>query len=225
MKDIEFNLGGITPFSTVDYPKELAAVLFAQGCSWRCRYCHNPKLTSKESCNSVTWESAIALLQRRVNYLTAVVFSGGEPTLQATLIPAMRQVKEMGYKIGLHTSGANTSVLEQAIPLVDWIGYDIKATRQNYSGITGATNSGKVAWDNLELIIDSEINYEVRITLNPELTSLQELLNILYDLKIIGAENIVIQQCNTNITLDRKLQGKTLDFIPYFKTMKDYPIR
>ena len=37
-------VGGFVPFTTTDYPDALAAVVFCQGCPWRCGYCHNPHL-------------------------------------------------------------------------------------------------------------------------------------------------------------------------------------
>ena len=32
----ELKVGGLTPFSATDYPGKLAAVVFVQGCPWRC---------------------------------------------------------------------------------------------------------------------------------------------------------------------------------------------
>eukprot|EP01035_Chromulina_nebulosa_P014871 gene14871-19679_t len=37
-------VAGLQPFSSVDFPGRLAAVVFLQGCPWRCGYCHNPGL-------------------------------------------------------------------------------------------------------------------------------------------------------------------------------------
>ncbi len=37
-------VGGFVPFTVTDYPDALAAVVFCQGCPWRCAYCHNPHL-------------------------------------------------------------------------------------------------------------------------------------------------------------------------------------
>ncbi|HEU6454825.1 MAG TPA: anaerobic ribonucleoside-triphosphate reductase activating protein, partial [Roseateles sp.] len=33
-------VAGLQPFSSVDFPGHLAAVVFLQGCPWRCGYCH-----------------------------------------------------------------------------------------------------------------------------------------------------------------------------------------
>ena len=37
-------VGGLTPLSASDYPDRLAAVIYCQGCAWRCTYCHNAHL-------------------------------------------------------------------------------------------------------------------------------------------------------------------------------------
>ena len=97
-------VGGISPFSATDFPGKLAAVLFVQGCPWRCGYCHNPHLQERTGHSPITWDSVIALLQRRVGLLDGVVFSGGEPTMDGALGAAMQEVRTMGFAIGLHTA-------------------------------------------------------------------------------------------------------------------------
>ena len=39
-----FNIGGIQKTTLVDYPQKIAAIVFTQGCNFRCGYCHNPQL-------------------------------------------------------------------------------------------------------------------------------------------------------------------------------------
>jgi pyruvate formate lyase activating enzyme len=104
---IALSVGGITAFTTVDYPDHLAAVVFCQGCPWRCRYCHNQHLQPRRSASPTrwTWERLEAFLGDRRGLLEAVVFSGGEPTAQPALAEAMQAVRAMGFLIGLHTAG------------------------------------------------------------------------------------------------------------------------
>src|SRR2546425_1022480 len=78
-------VGGVTPFSATDYPGKLAAVIFIQGCPWRCGYCHNPHLQLRTGASLLRWPQVIDLLQRRVGLIDAVVFSGGEPTTDPAL--------------------------------------------------------------------------------------------------------------------------------------------
>jgi pyruvate formate lyase activating enzyme len=59
------DVGGITPFTTIDYPGQLAAVLFLQGCPWRCQYCHNSELIHRRAAPEIPWSSAVKFLQFR----------------------------------------------------------------------------------------------------------------------------------------------------------------
>ena len=78
-------VGGMVPLTTLDYPGLLACVLFCQGCAWRCRYCHNPDLIPARGEQEIPWPQVLEFLRRRQGLLQAVVFSGGEPTLQEGL--------------------------------------------------------------------------------------------------------------------------------------------
>ncbi|MDR3005407.1 MAG: radical SAM protein, partial [Acidovorax sp.] len=73
-------VGGLTPFTSIDYPGKLSAVIYVQGCPLRCSYCHNPHLQQR-CAGTQTWGAVHAWLQRRVGLVEAVVFSGGEPTV------------------------------------------------------------------------------------------------------------------------------------------------
>jgi pyruvate formate lyase activating enzyme len=56
--------------------------VFCQGCPWRCGYCHNPHLIPATVNQRIDWVEVMRFLGRRRGLLDAVVFSGGEPTLQ-----------------------------------------------------------------------------------------------------------------------------------------------
>ena len=112
-------VGGLTRCSASDYPGKLAAVVYCQGCAWRCGYCHNPELQPARGAHEIPWAEVVSFLDRRRGLLDAVVFSGGEPTLQLSLRQAMGKVKGMGYLIGLHTAGIVPRRLAEVLPLVD----------------------------------------------------------------------------------------------------------
>ena len=96
MTQREPRIGGFVPFSATDYPDHLSAVVFCQGCPWRCGYCHNVHLQPATNATELAWNSILSFLERRRGLLDAVVFSGGEPTLQHALAGAMRAVKALG---------------------------------------------------------------------------------------------------------------------------------
>lgn len=172
----ELNIAGFTPFSTVDWPDTLAATLFLQGCPWSCFYCHNPALIDPRAEGGVSWSEVVDLLCERIGLLDGVVFSGGEPTLQRALVPAMEAVRALGFRVGLHTGGAYPGLLGLALPHVDWVGLDIKALPGDYDFVTGRPNSAETAWRSLELVLGNRLlragserplDLEVRTTVHP----------------------------------------------------------
>jgi len=199
-----FRVGGITPLTSIDYPGELAAVIFSQGCPWRCRYCHNSHLIPTSDSNNIDWPDVMDFLKRRSGLLDAVVFSGGEPTLQKTLPNAIKAVKALGFKIGLHTAGCYPDRLNLVLPFIDWVALDIKALAQGYQDITQTPGSGEKAWESLDLVVDSGVDYEIRTTRMPG-TSDQDMLDLAYELRKKGINNYVLQGCRTTNCLDTSL--------------------
>lgn len=149
-------IGGLTPLSASDYPGRLAAVVFCQGCAWRCTYCHNPHLLAFKK-EGIAWREVVRFLERRRGLLDAVVFSGGEPTLQSALGAAMREVKAMGYLVGLHTAGISPRRLARVLPLVDWVAMDLKAPLETHETVTRTPGSGQRAWESRKLIRESGV--------------------------------------------------------------------
>jgi pyruvate formate lyase activating enzyme len=191
----ELRIGGLTPLTSVDYPGELAAVVYCRGCPWRCPYCHNADLQDPHGAPAPGWAEVLAFLQKRRGLLDAVVFSGGEPTAQHALAPAMAEVRALGFKVGLHTGGAYPRRLAALLPLVDWVGLDIKALPEDYPAVTGAAGSGERAWQSLGMLLDAGVQLEVRTTPMPGLddpASLQALLTRLADK---GVTHYALQQC------------------------------
>ncbi len=189
-------VGGITPLTTIDYPGELAAVVFLQGCAWRCHYCHNPELLPARRQGAIAWERIHRFLKRRQGLLDAVVFSGGEPTAQAALTPALRAVRALGFRVGLHTAGIYPDRLSRLLPLVDWVGLDIKALPDRYAAITDVPGSGEAAWRSATLVAKSRVRHEVRITRYLPVIDPEHLEAIIRRLRAMGIGTIRVQTCN-----------------------------
>ena len=199
-------IGGFTPLTTIDYPGELAAVVFCQGCPWRCHYCHNGHLIPARGVKSLAWEEILRFLERRGGLLDAVVFSGGEPTLQQRpLSKALRQVRALGFKTGLHTAGPWPERLAALLPSLDWVGMDLKTTAADYPRITGVPGSGERAWRSARLLRESGVTTEYRVTVHPALLDEQRLLELKEQARQIGVENLVVQRCITENCLDEGL--------------------
>lgn len=194
-------IGGYVPLSTMDYPNQLAAVVFCQGCAWRCSYCHNPHLLPSQTDNSVTWRQFEEFLHRRRGLLEAVVFSGGEPTQQKELVPAVQQVKAMGFHVGLHTAGIYPARLAAVLPWLDWVGMDIKAPFEDYTLITGVKHSGNQARESLQLILASGIEYECRTTVDTRLLTGTMVSKMVQELHDLGVRHQILQKCRYPIAV------------------------
>ncbi|WP_457675274.1 anaerobic ribonucleoside-triphosphate reductase activating protein [Thiolapillus sp.] len=196
MPHSSLRVGGFVPFTSIDYPGELAAVVFCQGCPWRCGYCHNRHLLPASSDHLLDWRDILKELEQRRDFLDAVVFSGGEPTTQSALAEAMEDVRALGYKVGLHTAGCHPRRLEKLLPLVDWIGLDIKALPEHYPAITGVAGSGGAAWESLECLRGTGIPVQIRTTLDPSLAP-EQIRDIRTRIHEAGFHDHQLQPCRT----------------------------
>ena len=193
----ELEIAGLVPMSTCDWPGRLVATVFLQGCPWRCTYCHNPALIDPRTPGTVPWSDVRDLLARRQGLLDGVVFSGGEPTRQVALLDAAREVREAGFGVGLHTSGAYPRRLAAVLPLVDWVGLDVKAPAHLYRAITrtgGPTTSADAAFACLRLALDAGVELQVRTTVDPTVLSPQDVAALERELAALGVREHVLQE-------------------------------
>ena len=156
----ELRVGGLTPLTTIDYPDHLSCVIYCQGCSWSCRYCHNQEMIAANQEPVYGWNQVLNFLKKRRGLLEAVVFSGGEPLLQKHLLQAVEQVKKMGFKVGLHTAGSIPERFCQVLPLIEWVGFDIKDLPSYADNITQVKGSGQKNWQSLKLLLASHIGFQ-----------------------------------------------------------------
>ncbi len=193
-------IAGYTPFSTVDYPGHTAAVVFTQGCPWRCRYCQNPSLQPLEAPRGApAWEGFLEWLEGRRGLLDAVVFSGGEPTAQEGLVSAARTVLGRGFRVGLHTNGAYPDSFGRVLPFCDWVGLDIKAMFGRQGWITGNEVTGVASsYESLGMLGASDVLFEVRTTYHPLLLSEATLRHIAQALSLLRPMKWAIQRFQPN---------------------------
>ena len=179
-------IGGFAPVSFADWPGEIAAVIFCQGCPWDCGYCHNPDLIPAKAPSRYRWDQLLGFLRERRGLLDGVVFSGGEPLLQKNLPAAMAAVKELGFRLGLHTGGAYPARFRQVLPLLDWVGFDIKAAPEVYADLTHSRRSGTDAMESFRLLRQSAVAFETRTTLDPYFFTPPRLIRLEQTIRALG---------------------------------------
>lgn len=170
------NLAGFVPLSLCDYPGHVAAVVFTQGCNFRCPFCHNGHLLSSTSdpATRIDEDQVLAVLAERKSRLGGVVVSGGEPTAQTDLPHFLRRLKALGLAVKLDTNGSQPAMLRALLAehLLDYIAMDMKAPWGKYATLAGLACDVDAVQASVELIAASGVPHLFRTTrVDPLLTA------------------------------------------------------
>ncbi|MBI4692030.1 MAG: anaerobic ribonucleoside-triphosphate reductase activating protein [Candidatus Terrybacteria bacterium] len=205
-------LAGLQKFTLIDYPGKIAASVFTAGCNFLCSFCHNPELVDPFLMKNqpVLSESEIfEFLESRRGDLEGVCITGGEPTLHKDLADFLSKIKSLGFSVKLDTNGSHPEMLEKLIKekLVDYIAMDIKAPLERYEEITGVANLEKIK-KSVELIKNSDIDYEFRTTVVPRFHSKEDIIQIAKEISSPKkpAKKYFLQQFYSIKTLDPELK-------------------
>ncbi len=200
-------IGGLQKSSLIDYPSKIAAIIFTQGCNFRCGYCHNPELLGSEGKTSYSEESVLEFLKSRTGLLDGVVITGGEPTLQKDLVDFVHQVKSLGFAVKIDTNGTSPEVIETLLSqnLVDYIAMDIKAPLEKYETITQTKTDPQKIQNSIKIIMNSGVEYEFRTTVLKSQLCLEDFDEI--GKLICGSEKYFLQKFVSSKIFDESLNG------------------
>lgn len=198
------HIAGLQKTSLIDYPEKIACIIFTQGCNFRCGYCHNPELFEKRE-PQITQEAFFDFLKSRQNKLDGVVITGGEPTLQKDLKDFITTVKEHSFSVKLDTNGTNPNIIENLLNenLLDYIAMDIKAPLEKYKSIVNVDINIENIKKSVELIMNSNIDYEFRTTVVKSQLNYDDFENIGNLIK--KAKKYYLQKFIPSKTLDESL--------------------
>ncbi|GAX86774.1 pyruvate formate lyase activating enzyme [Lebetimonas natsushimae] len=175
----------IQKFSSLDFPGRLCAILWFSGCNMRCPYCYNKDVVFGKK--QIEEDEVIDFLKTRTGLLDGVTFTGGCPTLYPNLINFSKKIKDMGFEIKLDTNGINFEILKEMKDknLVDYIALDFKAPPEKFEQITKNRHYEKFE-STLEMLINSNIEFEVRTTVHTDLLDENDINKIITILKNKG---------------------------------------
>jgi pyruvate formate lyase activating enzyme len=214
-------LGGWQRLSLIDYPERLSAVLFTQGCNFRCPYCHNPELVDpKRFQEPLPIEHVFSFLQTRQGKLDAVCITGGEPSIQPDLITFVEEIKKMSYLIKLDTNGSHPEVLATLVEknLIDYIAMDVKGPLSKYREMAQASVDTDKIRKSIHLIMDAGVAYEFRTTVVKSLLTKGDFKKM--GALIKGAQCYVLQKFVPSKCLDRGFMKETTYSDEEFETLR-----
>lgn len=137
----------IETFGTVDGPG-IRFVIFMQGCTLKCKYCHNRDTWNVKAGTSTSVPELVKEILKYKSYIDnsdgGVTVSGGEPLLQAEFITELfKELKKLGIHTALDTSGAIpiSDQIKELLKYTDLVLLDIKHINpEKCVNLTGFTN-------------------------------------------------------------------------------------
>lgn len=194
-------VGGLQKLSLLDYPGIPSAVIFTQGCNYRCPYCHNLTLMECDPPEEgIRWEEVREFLVRRKGMLSGVVFCGGEPTLQEDLVERIAEVAGMGFRVKLDTNGSHPDCLEKALTYLSFVAMDLKAPfGEAYDRACGTQVDQESVKKSMAILRASKVPYMFRTTISPEVLSPTEAEDI---------KPMIFSGEDYRVTQAQKVQGK-----------------
>lgn len=197
MSDLIAKIHSFETFGAVDGPG-IRFVIFMQGCSLQCKYCHNRDTWDIHSGTSYTSNELLKKILRYKNYFLSsgggVTVSGGEPLLQYKfLIELFTLLKKENIHTAIDTSGNVdlTDNIKKLIDLTDLFLLDIKCINDEIcKELTGVSNKKELAF--AKYLSDINKPIWIRQVIVPTITdrtedlqSLKEFINALKSVKKI----------------------------------------
>jgi len=210
---------GFIGTSLIDFPGNIASVVFFGGCNYRCPFCQNSWLVAEEKVNSLPTlnpDDIMRMITVRAKMIDGVVFSGGEPTLYpSVLISLLSELKRNNatkqLKIKLDTNGSHPVILKELFNkgLLDYVAIDLKTSPSRYDTVTKIPNSFEAVKESVQLLSESDIASELRTTFVPGLVDKAEITEMLPYIR--ASKRYVLQGFRPQDTLEESYRS----VIPY----------
>lgn len=181
----------VESFGTVDGPG-IRYVLFLQGCSLKCKYCHNRDTWNINGGEEKNIDEILEKIDNYKNYMKmsggGVTVTGGEPLLQVKfLIEFFKRLKEKNIHTCIDTSGmvSITDEIKELLKYTDLVLLDIKhIDDEKCKQLVGVSNKKELEF--AKYLSDNNIKMWIRQVLIPgytddekDLLKLKEFLNTL----------------------------------------------
>ena len=206
------SINGLRKFSLIDYPGKISCVVFCGNCNFRCPFCHNPVLIfDPESQGRLSADQLSEFFLQRQGKLDAVVFSGGEPSLDPDLPRYARLARDAGFRVKLDTNGSFPEVIRSlhADGLLDALGIDCKAPAGKYSLLCGNSSPDipSRVRESISFAVKNGIELDVRTTVHRALLQAEDLRKMYEELSSLGVTQWTLQQFHRAELIDESLNS------------------
>ena len=174
----------IETMGLVDGPG-IRTVIFFQGCSLRCKYCHNPDSWDFLGGEVTDTETLMDKIRRFRPYFErsggGVTFSGGEPLMQKEfLLELLKKCKSEGIHTCLDTAGIGDGDYDELLKFTDLVLFDVKAlTSTEYKSLCGGDINKTQAF--VDALARNRVDIVVRQVVVPEVNDSEEYMQRLAD--------------------------------------------
>ena len=180
MEEIRGRVHSFESFGGVD-GKGIRYVIFLQGCTGGCLFCHNADTWDRAGGTEFTVAEVMKKIEGCRPYLTlsngGVTVSGGEPLNQPGFVAELfRRCKEMGINTAIDTSACGTKKdIDLVSENLDLFLISIKHTTDGgYRELTALER--RETWDNIRYMDTKGIPMWIRFVVIPGLTDSEEVL-------------------------------------------------
>jgi pyruvate formate lyase activating enzyme len=206
---------------TAGFPQEIFPVIFLEGCNFRCPYCINSSLVTKDGLNRTPFQEVVNKYKSIGE--SKMLISGGEPCYNKDLIDYIMILRESGFHVRLSTNGSLPNVLRKIISrnMVSFFALDIKSGLENekvWQSLCSEKNLIHKVKESINLLEESHVDFEFRTTMFP---------NFVQESDIVSISNYInpkskwfLQQFRKNRPLlDKQM---TQEVTPYDDAQMDY---
>lgn len=194
-------------YSSLDYPKKMALVVFTPGCDLRCKYCHNPQLLRETELSSEDILEIDEEIEKNMDFIDAIVLSGGEALLHLDFVKyIIKKAKSSNLLVKLDTNGLHPNELSQIIKSLDYVAMDIKVPLDEYYKITDVypKDVKERILKSIDITLENGVFLECRTTYVPNLMTPVDVKLLVSQIK---CNQFTLQQFRNKITFDSRLSN------------------
>ncbi len=220
---------GIKPDSLIEWSNHLSFVIFIAGCNFKCPFCYVPYLVKEQyykDMEEIEQDKVMEQIKERKDFIDAVCITGGEPTIHPELSDFLKKIKDIGLKVRIETNGSNPKVIEKLVrdKLIDSLALDIKNSKKKYKQTINTDIDLENIEKTIKIIKNSNMDYELRTTLVPDIHTEKDIIKIaewLYNIGNTDTDKKKIKLYVLNQFKSDLPNEQTLD--PEFMKKGDYP--